>query len=77
MFAHLLQLQRRHGKDNFPLIEQTYFPNARELVSQYLYFVCLLVCFIFSRKFRYEENACLDLHFTLMVSTKGLITKAN
>lgn len=34
IFAHLLQLQRRLGKDNFPLIEQTFFPNARELVSQ-------------------------------------------
>ncbi|XP_031625533.1 synapsin [Contarinia nasturtii] len=34
VFAHLLQLQRRLGKDNFPLIEQTFFPNARELFSQ-------------------------------------------
>ncbi|XP_055298002.1 synapsin-like [Sitodiplosis mosellana] len=34
VFAHLLQLQRRLGKDNFPLIEQTFFPNARELFAQ-------------------------------------------
>lgn len=32
VFAHLLQLQRRHGKDAFPLIDQTFFPNAHELV---------------------------------------------
>lgn len=33
VFAHLLQLQRRLGKENFPLIEQTYYPNHREMVS--------------------------------------------
>lgn len=33
VFAHLLQLQRRLGKDGFPLIDQTFFPSARELVS--------------------------------------------
>ncbi|XP_006616433.1 synapsin [Apis dorsata] len=33
VFAHLLGLQRRLGKDNFPLIEQTYYPNHREMVS--------------------------------------------
>lgn len=34
VFAHLLQLQRRLGKDVFPLIEQTYFPSPKELVSE-------------------------------------------
>lgn len=33
VFAHLLGLQRRLGKDNFPLIEQTFYPNHREMVS--------------------------------------------
>ncbi|KAG5347614.1 SYN protein, partial [Acromyrmex charruanus] len=33
IFAHLLGLQRRLGKDNFPLIEQSYYPNHREMVS--------------------------------------------
>lgn len=33
MFGHLLQLQRRLGKENFPLIEQTFYPNHREMVS--------------------------------------------
>ncbi|TDG43847.1 hypothetical protein AWZ03_009711 [Drosophila navojoa] len=33
VFAHLLQLQRRLGRDGFPLIEQTFFPNPRDLVS--------------------------------------------
>ncbi|OAD57746.1 Synapsin [Eufriesea mexicana] len=31
VFAHLLGLQRRLGKDNFPLIDQTYYPNHREM----------------------------------------------
>ncbi|CAL7951890.1 unnamed protein product [Xylocopa violacea] len=31
VFAHLLGLQRRLGKDNFPLIEQTYYPNHRQM----------------------------------------------
>ncbi|XP_017486949.1 PREDICTED: synapsin-like isoform X1 [Rhagoletis zephyria] len=35
VFAHLLQLQRRLGRDAFPLIEQTFFPNARDLVSAF------------------------------------------
>lgn len=38
IFAHLLQLQRRQGRDAFPLIEQTFFPNARDLVSQTVFF---------------------------------------
>ncbi|KAG8236721.1 hypothetical protein J437_LFUL014216 [Ladona fulva] len=29
----MLQLQRRMGKENFPLIEQNYFPNSREMLS--------------------------------------------
>lgn len=33
VFAHLLQLQRRLGKDAFPLVEQTYFPNPKDMVS--------------------------------------------
>nr|CAD7417437.1 unnamed protein product [Timema poppensis] len=34
VFAHLLQLQRRLGKENFPLIEQTFYPNYREMETQ-------------------------------------------
>ncbi|XP_046478691.1 synapsin [Neodiprion pinetum] len=33
VFAHLLGLQRHLGRDNFPLIEQTYYPNHREMVT--------------------------------------------
>ncbi|XP_063216965.1 synapsin [Bacillus rossius redtenbacheri] len=33
VFAHLLQLQRRLGKDSFPLIEQTFYPNYKEMLS--------------------------------------------
>ncbi|KAM0726347.1 Synapsin [Formica fusca] len=34
VFAHLLGLQRRLGKDSFPLIEQSYYPYHREMVSK-------------------------------------------
>ncbi|CAG0883298.1 unnamed protein product [Cyprideis torosa] len=33
VFAHLLDLQRKLGKDNFPLIEQNYYPNWKEMAS--------------------------------------------
>ncbi|CRK91779.1 CLUMA_CG005411, isoform A [Clunio marinus] len=33
VFAALLQLQRRLGKDQFPLIEQHFFPSPTEMVS--------------------------------------------
>ncbi|EFA12118.1 Synapsin-like Protein [Tribolium castaneum] len=33
VFGHLVQLQRRLGKDSFPLIEQTFYPNHREMIT--------------------------------------------
>lgn len=33
IFSHLLQIQRRVGKENFPLIEQSFYPNYKEMVS--------------------------------------------
>ncbi|XP_066601958.1 synapsin-like [Prorops nasuta] len=33
VFGHLLGLQRRLGKENFPLIQQTYYPDYREMVT--------------------------------------------
>ncbi|KAL0277912.1 UNVERIFIED_CONTAM: hypothetical protein PYX00_005027 [Menopon gallinae] len=33
IFAHLLQIQRRLGKENFPLIEQSFYPNYKEMLS--------------------------------------------
>lgn len=33
VFGHLLQLQRRLGKEAFPLIEQSFYPDHREMVS--------------------------------------------
>ncbi|GLH14724.1 Synapsin, partial [Gryllus bimaculatus] len=43
VFAHLLQIQRRLGKDNFPLIEQTYYPVYREMLSSARFPVVLKV----------------------------------
>ncbi|XP_061401421.1 synapsin-like [Musca vetustissima] len=34
VFAHLQQLQRRLGKENFPLIEQTFFPSPKYLFER-------------------------------------------
>ncbi|XP_052753517.1 synapsin, partial [Galleria mellonella] len=33
VFGHLLQLQRRLGRENFPLIEQTYYHNHTDMVT--------------------------------------------
>ncbi|XP_076266745.1 synapsin [Rhynchophorus ferrugineus] len=33
VFGHLVQLQRRMGKEAFPLIEQTFYPDHNEMVS--------------------------------------------
>lgn len=33
IFSHLLQIQRKLGKENFPLIEQTYYPNYKEMLT--------------------------------------------
>lgn len=44
IFAHLLQLQRRQGRDAFPLIEQTFFPNAKDLVSETFVNFSLKIC---------------------------------
>nr|XP_022909985.1 synapsin isoform X1 [Onthophagus taurus] len=34
VFGHLVQIQRRIGKDSFPLIEQTFYPDHREMEFQ-------------------------------------------
>lgn len=39
VFGHLVQLQRRLGKENFPLIEQTFYPDHHEMVSWYKIFL--------------------------------------
>lgn len=36
VFAALLQTQRRLGRDQFPLIEQHFFPSPTEMVSSSL-----------------------------------------
>lgn len=33
VFAHMMEIQKRLGKDHFPLIEQSYFPNHKEMLS--------------------------------------------
>ena len=33
-FSQLITIQQKLGKDNFPLIEQTFYPNYKEMVSQ-------------------------------------------
>ncbi|XP_066260981.1 synapsin [Euwallacea similis] len=33
VFGHLVQLQRRLGKDNFPLIDQTFYPDNTEMIT--------------------------------------------
>ncbi|XP_076033214.1 synapsin isoform X4 [Oratosquilla oratoria] len=33
VFSHLVDIQKRLGKDNFPLIDQSYYPNHKEMLS--------------------------------------------
>ncbi|XP_050305081.1 synapsin [Anthonomus grandis grandis] len=33
VFGHLVQLQRRMGKESFPLIEQTFYPDHTEMIT--------------------------------------------
>ena len=33
MYAHLLEIQRRVGRENFPLIDQVFYPSHRDMVS--------------------------------------------
>lgn len=36
-FAQLIRIQKKLGKENFPLVEQAYYPNHREMVSNFKY----------------------------------------
>jgi hypothetical protein len=33
VFAQLVAIQKKLGKEKFPLIEQTYYPNQKEMVK--------------------------------------------
>ena len=33
VYAHLLEIQRRVGRENFPLIDQVFYPSHRDMVS--------------------------------------------
>ncbi len=44
VYAHMLKVQKKLGKENFPLIEQTFFPNQQEMVRKYLMQFSLFFC---------------------------------
>ena len=33
VYAHMVNIQKKLGQDTFPLIDQTYYPNHKEMVS--------------------------------------------
>ena len=33
VYAHLLEIQRKLGKENFPLIEQAFYPTHKDMVT--------------------------------------------
>ncbi|KAG7299517.1 hypothetical protein JYU34_016480 [Plutella xylostella] len=47
VFGHLLQLQRRLGRENFPLIEQTYYHNHTDMVSASTVSVYIASCALY------------------------------
>lgn len=36
-FSQLITIQQKLGKENFPLIDQTFYPNFKEMVSHCLF----------------------------------------
>ncbi|KAH0549824.1 hypothetical protein KQX54_014621 [Cotesia glomerata] len=63
VFAHLMGLQRRLGKENFPLIEQMYYPNHQEMWEEFLniiypYMLCL------SKNYFEDSDPTLDEEIT-------------
>ncbi|XP_053200529.1 synapsin-like, partial [Panonychus citri] len=42
VFSQLIGIQRRLGRENFPLIEQTYYPSHRELLTNAPRFPCVI-----------------------------------
>ena len=58
VYAHLVNLQRRLGKENFPLIDQSYYPNHREMVS------IILVSNIRFSLLKEQGHAIFYLYFT-------------
>lgn len=41
VYSHLLQIQRKVGRDAFPLIDQTFYPNHKEMVRSVDKFPCV------------------------------------
>lgn len=38
MYGQLVQLQKKLGKENFPLIEQTFYPSSGEMVRNRIHY---------------------------------------
>ena len=34
VYAHLLEIQRKLGRENFPLIEQSFYPTHKDMVGK-------------------------------------------
>ena len=50
VYAHLLEIQRRVGRENFPLIDQVFYPSHRDMVSGHILFPELLFLFRITRE---------------------------
>jgi hypothetical protein len=67
VFSYLLLLQRRLGKENFPLIEQTFYPNSREMVSTLLTCHQILKSMIWNLSKTFIFNGILCWHWSVLM----------
>ena len=53
-YAELLKIQKRLGRENFPLIEQTYYQNHEEMVCNFDFFGSMFALLFFLSCYIYD-----------------------
>lgn len=53
-YAELLKIQKRLGRENFPLIEQTYHQNHEEMVCNFDFFGSMFALLFFLSCYIYD-----------------------
>ena len=72
MHAHLLEIQKKVGKENFPVIEQAFYPNHKDMVSEKLFFHVNQDMLQFEFLFRFTK-ACILVFSKLAMLTVALV----
>ena len=59
VYAHMLNIQKKLGKEEFPLIDQSFFPSYKDMVSAYIIIFdvsLVFLCFLDKTLFILPEN---------------------